>query len=110
MGALGWFCGSRCVNTKEVSSGEKFSFRCNHLFHNAALVNKAHKSFAWLEQRYKLVVAPEYGLDNVRSGSTLSMASVAPAKSGARPPVAMTCIGAPNSLLMRATRPSTNPT
>jgi len=69
MGALGWFCGSRCVNTKEVSSGEKFSFRCNHLFHNAALVNKAHKSFAWLEQRYKLVVAPEYGLDNVRSGS-----------------------------------------
>ena len=42
----------------------------------------------------------------VRSRSTCSMASVAPANRPASPPVAITFIGAPNSALMRATMPS----
>ncbi len=46
----------------------------------------------------------------VRSGSTVSMTSIAVAKSGAKPPVAMTPIASPRSSRMRRTSPSTSPT
>ena len=46
----------------------------------------------------------------VRSGSRCWITFVASAKSGASPPVAITVMSAPNSDLMRATRPSISPT
>ena len=47
---------------------------------------------------------------SVSVGSTVSIASLAPSKSGAKPPVATTPMGSPHSARMRATRPSINPT
>ncbi len=46
----------------------------------------------------------------VISGSRWAMTGVAPTKSGASPPVAMTVKGAPNSLAIRDTSPSISPT
>src|SRR5215469_4739051 len=47
---------------------------------------------------------------SVRSGSTLSMTSIAVANSCASPPVAITPISSPRSSRIRRTKPSTSPT